>query len=124
MNVYNQALSLHGKVEFRRSIPSSKTDAASSRPNTSSSSGTIALRRSLWDDCSGMMGDGCSGTGDGRFEMVALGRLFWDDTWKTHTYERYEVNGVYSVECTRWSVLGGVYSVECTRWSLHDEDYI
>ena len=47
--------------------------------------------------------------------------------WKAHTYERYEVNGVYSVECTRWSVLGGVYSVEysveCTRWSVHGGVY-
>ena len=25
---------------------------------------------------------------DGRFEMVALGRLLWDDTWKTHKYGR------------------------------------
>ena len=34
--------------------------------------------------------------------VVAAGR-------KTHTYERHVLNGVYSVESTRWSLLGGVF---------------
>ena len=46
--------------------------------------------------------------------MFTLGRLVWDDTyiWKEDTY----MKDMYSMEYTRWSVLGGVYSVECT-WS-------
>ena len=83
---------------------------------------TIALRRLLWD--------GRSGTGDGRFEMVALGRLVWDDTyiWKEDTYMKDMYSMEYIpwnrlggvdlvVEYTRWNTLGGVHTVEYTRWS-------
>ena len=54
-----------GKVELRRSVLSSKTDAASFRPNTVSSGGTVALKRSLRDDRSGMIAPG-------EWETVAL----------------------------------------------------
>ena len=54
---YTRREHTHGGIHMKG------TYTASFRPNTSSSNGMVALRQSLWDDCSGMMGDGCSNVG-------------------------------------------------------------
>ena len=138
----------HGEVKPRRSVLSSKIDAASFRLNTSSSGEIVALRRSLRDVHSGMFALGWWKTvtlsrslwwllgqllWDGCSKTVTLRRSLWngcsrtavlgwymEDTyiWKTYTYGRHVLNRVYLVERTWWSVLGGVYLIECTRWSV------
>ena len=80
-----------------------------------SCSGTVALRRSLWNGCS---------------RTVVLGSYMEDTYIWVHSveYTRWStLNGVHSVEYTRWSTLGGVHSVEYTRWStlskVHSVEY-
>ena len=48
--------------------------------------GTVALRQSFWDGCSGIISLGCWETvamgrslWDSRFEIIAMRRLLWDD---------------------------------------------